>query len=81
MSVHSSSVAAPRVCLFEDDAVAGLEPLALTRPAFDLLCGLTSLGDKQCRAFGAPSRSAAPGCVLELADIVRRNHPNPRRQR
>ena len=36
-----------RICLFEDPGVANLEPLALTRPAFELLCGLTTLGRKQ----------------------------------
>src|SRR5262249_47393843 len=41
-----------RVCLFEDRGVAGLEPLTLTRPAFDLLCGMTLLGAKACRHFG-----------------------------
>ena len=40
-----------RVCLFEDHGVLDLEPLTLTRPVFELLCGLTSLGDKQCRFF------------------------------
>ncbi len=40
-----------RICLFEDRGVANLEPLVLTRPVFELLCGQTSLGDKQCRAF------------------------------
>ncbi|HZT80011.1 MAG TPA: putative sugar nucleotidyl transferase, partial [Gemmataceae bacterium] len=74
MSVYPSSAAAPpRVCLFEDAAVAGLEPLALTRPAFDLICGLTSLGDKQLRAF----RPASVGAVVRphLADLVRQSHP------
>ena len=40
-----------RVCLFEEPAVEQLEPLTLTRPAFDLLCGQTSLAAKQCRHF------------------------------
>jgi UDP-N-acetylglucosamine diphosphorylase/glucosamine-1-phosphate N-acetyltransferase len=40
-----------RVCLFEDHGFANLEPLALTRPVFDLLCGASSLGSKQCRYF------------------------------
>lgn len=42
-----------RVCLFEDSAVTGLEPVALTRPVFDLLCGQTNLGRKQSTYFGA----------------------------
>src|SRR5262249_15761874 len=40
-----------RVCLFEDRGVANLEPLTFVRPAFDLLCGQTSLAGKQCRHF------------------------------
>lgn len=41
-----------RICLFEDSAVLKLEPLTRTRPAFELRCGATSLGHKQCRYFG-----------------------------
>ena len=40
-----------RICLFEDHGVIDLEPLALTRPVFDLLCGLSSLSAKQARYF------------------------------
>src|SRR4051812_15287702 len=39
-----------RLCLVEDNAVAGLEPLTLTRPASDLLLGANSLGSKIARA-------------------------------
>jgi UDP-N-acetylglucosamine diphosphorylase/glucosamine-1-phosphate N-acetyltransferase len=62
-----------RVCLFEDRAVAGLEPLTLTRPAFDLLCGQTTLGAKQCRAFAV----AAAGVLVRphLAELYRVDHP------
>ena len=34
------------LCLFEDRA-DNFEPLTLTRPVFDLLCGVSTLGDKQ----------------------------------
>jgi UDP-N-acetylglucosamine diphosphorylase/glucosamine-1-phosphate N-acetyltransferase len=62
-----------RVCLFEDPAVAGLEPVALSRPAFDLLCGLTPLADKQLRHFG---RSPWGAFVRPpLADLVRAERP------
>lgn len=40
-----------RICLFEDAAVAQLEPLALTRPAFELRCGCTSLEEKLLRPY------------------------------
>src|SRR5205807_1760711 len=39
---------AMRVCLFEDRA-EDLDPLTLTRPTFQLLCGRSSLGCKQLR--------------------------------
>src|SRR5438874_1153867 len=43
--------AAMLLCLFEDD-VSTLEPLTLTRAAFDLRCGQTRLRDKHLRHFG-----------------------------
>lgn len=43
-----------RVCIFEDNPES-LEPLTLTRPVFDLLCGMSSLCQKQFRHFGATS--------------------------
>src|SRR5438045_936530 len=55
-----------RVCLFEDQAVAGLEPIALTRPAFALLCGCTSLADKQLYHFAATSPAAANADAVRL---------------
>ncbi len=63
-----------RICLFEDAAVADLEPLTLTRPVFELLCGRTTLADKHARQF--------PGCPLGvlvrpyLADLFRQRFPN-----
>ena len=47
-----------RLCCYEDRAVADLEPLTLTRPAFDLLCGESSLADKQACHFQASARAA-----------------------
>lgn len=41
-----------RVCLFEDQP-SRFEPLSLTRPVFDLLCGITSLADKHRQFFQA----------------------------
>jgi hypothetical protein len=65
-----------RICLFEDGGVANLEPLTLTRPVFDLLCGLTSLGEKQCRHFGA----GEVGVLVrpELAELYRQERPEVR---
>src|SRR5262245_43401342 len=62
-----------RLCLFEDRGARDLEPLTQTRPAFDLLCGSSSLTDKLIRTL--------PGAELgllvrpELADLVRHERP------
>jgi UDP-N-acetylglucosamine diphosphorylase/glucosamine-1-phosphate N-acetyltransferase len=63
-----------RVCLFEDRGTALLEPLTATRPAFELLCGQSSLGGKQARYF-AP---CAAGMLVRpaLADWLRLQHPD-----
>src|SRR5262249_58650349 len=42
-----------RICILEDQTVRNLEPLALTRPAFDLRCGALTLLERQRRHFGA----------------------------
>jgi UDP-N-acetylglucosamine diphosphorylase/glucosamine-1-phosphate N-acetyltransferase len=62
-----------RICVFEDAGVAGLAPLTLTRPAFDLRCGARTLLQRQLRFFGADRATA----VLrpELADYCRFLHP------
>jgi UDP-N-acetylglucosamine diphosphorylase/glucosamine-1-phosphate N-acetyltransferase len=62
-----------RICIFEDRRAADLAPLTLTRPASDLLCGLSSLADKQVRHFGA----AAGGHLVRpvLADVVHARDP------
>ncbi len=59
-----------RVCLFEDAGVAGLEPLALTRPAFALVCGCTTLADKQLLHLSASSAAALvrPTLAAPLAE-------------
>jgi UDP-N-acetylglucosamine diphosphorylase/glucosamine-1-phosphate N-acetyltransferase len=64
---------AMRVCLFEDRGCQNLEPLALMRPVFDLLCGQTSLASKQLRFF-APCEV---GVLIrpQLADLYRLHHP------
>jgi UDP-N-acetylglucosamine diphosphorylase/glucosamine-1-phosphate N-acetyltransferase len=62
-----------RVCLFEDRSAFDLEPLSLTRPVFELLCGLTSLAAKQSRFFPPGSR----GVLVRpyLADLYRLHSP------
>jgi UDP-N-acetylglucosamine diphosphorylase/glucosamine-1-phosphate N-acetyltransferase len=61
-----------RVCLFEHHAET-LDPIALTRPMFDLRCGLLTLGEKLRRAFHATAWSAWVRPML--VDLVRQEHP------
>jgi UDP-N-acetylglucosamine diphosphorylase/glucosamine-1-phosphate N-acetyltransferase len=42
--------------VFEDDQVRQLHPLTLTRPAFDLVCGAVSLGEKLRLGLGQGAR-------------------------
>jgi UDP-N-acetylglucosamine diphosphorylase/glucosamine-1-phosphate N-acetyltransferase len=62
-----------RACLFEDALVSDLRPLTLTRPAFDLLCGCSTLAEKQLRHVGA----GRVGALVRphLADVAREDHP------
>ena len=53
-----------RICLVEDNTVAGLEPLTLTRPMFDLRLGSTTLGEKIVRAFGAGPEPLRRGSIV-----------------
>src|SRR5262245_31450532 len=62
-----------RVCLFEDRGAAGLEPLSLTRPVFDLVCGSATLADQQIRAF--PGAEVGLLVRPELAAVVRQERP------
>src|SRR2546423_1156608 len=64
-----------RVCLFEDGA-ATLEPLSLTRPVFELRCGLTTLAEKHLRLFAPWSI----GVLIRphLAELYRAQHPDRR---
>jgi len=63
-----------RICVFEDAECSGLEPLTLTRPAFDLRCGASSLLERQVRRFAASD----VGVLVRplLADLCRLAHPN-----
>ncbi len=47
--------------VFEDDGVSRLYPLTLTRPVFDLVCGILSLGDKFRVGLGRGSRGGSEG--------------------
>src|SRR5688500_13536753 len=62
-----------RACLFEDALVGDLRPLTLTRPAFDLLCGCSTLAEKQLRHLGADEVGAM--VRPEFAAVVREDRP------
>ncbi len=47
-----------KLCAFEDHGVDFLEPVSLTRPAFDLRCGAGTLLERQRRLFGDPETGA-----------------------
>ena len=63
-----------RICLYEDRRGTTLHPLTLTRPASDLLCGLTTLAQKQIRYFGA--EVVGHLCRPVFADWLRARDPN-----
>ena len=62
-----------RICLYEDRRTADLGPLTLTRPAWELLCGLTPLAEKQARHFEA--EVVGHLCRPVLADLLRSHSP------
>src|SRR3569832_1550681 len=66
-----------RLCLVEDNAVAGLEPLTLTRPTFDLLLGASTLGEKAARAFSVGPGPRRRGVVIRpyLAAVQQARDP------
>lgn len=39
------------ICIFEDEQYLNFEPIAYSRPVFDLVCGMTTLKEKIIRAF------------------------------
>ncbi len=66
-----------RICYVEDEAVAGLAPLTLTRPACDLLLGCQTLGDLASRAFGIVPGEVGRGMIVRssLAAIQKERDP------
>jgi UDP-N-acetylglucosamine diphosphorylase / glucose-1-phosphate thymidylyltransferase / UDP-N-acetylgalactosamine diphosphorylase / glucosamine-1-phosphate N-acetyltransferase / galactosamine-1-phosphate N-acetyltransferase len=67
-----------RLCLVEDHAVAGLEPLTLTRTVFDLWLGGSTLASKIARAFGVGPGPQRRGMVIRpyLSAVQRQRDPH-----
>src|SRR5208282_5503868 len=61
------------LCVFENRSVDNLEPLTLTRPAFDLWCGAHSMLARQRRALAAQET----GVVVrpKMAELCRLERP------
>jgi UDP-N-acetylglucosamine diphosphorylase / glucose-1-phosphate thymidylyltransferase / UDP-N-acetylgalactosamine diphosphorylase / glucosamine-1-phosphate N-acetyltransferase / galactosamine-1-phosphate N-acetyltransferase len=53
-----------RLCLVEDLAVCGLEPLTLTRPVHDLLLGTTTIASKIAHALGVGPGPQRRSCLI-----------------
>jgi len=62
------------ICIFEDNRFKQLYPLTLTRPVFDLRCGIFSLKEKLMRRF--PQESVYLLCRNYLAEIVKNQYPD-----
>jgi UDP-N-acetylglucosamine diphosphorylase/glucosamine-1-phosphate N-acetyltransferase len=62
-----------RLCVFEDAFVRLLEPLTLTRPAWSLRCGASTLLERQQRMLGAVEVGAL--VRPELYDLCRLENP------
>ncbi|MCI0695901.1 GlmU family protein [candidate division KSB1 bacterium] len=63
----------PSLCIFEDEHLTRLYPLTLTRPAFDLRCGISLLREKIARRFF--DNRLHLFCRTYLADVVREATP------
>jgi UDP-N-acetylglucosamine diphosphorylase / glucose-1-phosphate thymidylyltransferase / UDP-N-acetylgalactosamine diphosphorylase / glucosamine-1-phosphate N-acetyltransferase / galactosamine-1-phosphate N-acetyltransferase len=67
-----------RLCLVEDLAVAGLEPLTLTRPVYEMWLGCSTLGSKIAQAFGIGPGPQRRGGVIRthLVAVQRQRDPH-----
>ncbi|MFI5455897.1 MAG: putative sugar nucleotidyl transferase [Isosphaerales bacterium] len=67
-----------RLCLVEDLAACGLEPLTLTRPVHELLLGTTTLASKLARALGVGPGPQRRSCLIRshLVEAQRLRDPH-----
>ncbi len=67
-----------RLCLVEDLAVSGLEPLTLTRPVHELLLGTATLANKIIQAFRVGPGPQQRSCMVRshLVGVQRLRDPH-----
>ena len=63
----------PSLCIFEDEHFNRLYPLTLTRPVYELRCGISLLREKSARRF--PDSRVHLFCRDYLAEVVREATP------
>ncbi len=61
------------ICIFEDNKVDNFYPLTLSRPVYDLVCGMKTLREKILRYF--PNASQTLFCRKYLEETVKQNNP------
>ncbi len=62
------------ICIFEDNHFSQLYPMTLTRPVFDLRCGIFLLKEKILRCFSEYSVHLL--CRGYLEEVFQESHPN-----
>jgi UDP-N-acetylglucosamine diphosphorylase/glucosamine-1-phosphate N-acetyltransferase len=67
-----------RLCLVEDLAVCGLEPLTLTRPVHELMLGANTLASKIARALRVGPGPQRRSCLIRshLVEVQRQRDPH-----
>lgn len=61
------------ICIFEDINQANLEPLTLSRPVYELVCGISTLREKITRNF--PKAKVSLHCRKYLQQVLEKDYP------
>lgn len=62
-----------QICIFEDDKIEQFNPLTLSRPVYDLVCGINTLREKIERHF--PGKKISLHCRKYLVESVKEQNP------
>jgi len=62
-----------QICIFEDNKTDNFSPLTLSRPVYDLVCGINTLREKIERFF--PGKKTSLHCRKYLEETVKANNP------